>query len=103
MLKLLFVPQNNPFEQLSSKFNEKFSFVDQLKSFANNLFGNTNFGDSTPTFNMTWHGVTFALIDFSLFLEYRGWLHGIILAIAWAVFIFKTYRKLPSIIGGFSQ
>ena len=95
LLKALFVPTNNPFEELSSKFNEKFSFVEQLKSFANNLFGNTDFGDSTPSFNMTWHGVTFALIDF--------WLHGIILAIAWAVFIFKTYRKLPSIIGGFSQ
>lgn len=103
LLNLLFVPQNNPFEKLSSKFNEKFSFVEQLKSFANNLFGNTDFGDSTPTFNMTWHGVTFALIDFSLFLQYRSWLHGIILAIAWAVFIFKTYRKLPTIIGGFSQ
>lgn len=52
---------------------------------------------------MTWHGVTFALIDFSLFLQYRNWLHGIILAIAWVIFIFKTYKKLPSIIGGFSQ
>lgn len=103
LLKWLFIPENNPFSELSDKFNQKFAFIDQIKSFANSLFGNTNFGDSTPTFDMTWHGVTFALIDFSLFLEYRVWLHGIILAIAWAVFIFKTYRKLPSIIGGFSQ
>lgn len=52
---------------------------------------------------MSWKGVTFGLIDFSLFVNYRDWVHGIILAIAWAIFIFKTYRRLPSIIGGFSQ
>jgi hypothetical protein len=51
---------------------------------------------------MTWKGVTFSLIDFSLFLNYRVWLHGIVLAIAWFIFIFKTFKKLPSIIGGFN-
>lgn len=103
LLKLLFVPENNPFEQLSVKFNEKFAFVEQIKTLINSLLGFNNYGDKAPTFNMTWHGVTFALIDFSLFLDYRTWLHGIILAIAWFTFLFRTYKKLPSIIGGFSQ
>ena len=30
LLKFLFVPENNPFDDLSSKFNEKFAFVEKL-------------------------------------------------------------------------
>ena len=67
------------------------------------LLGFSNYGEDVPSFSLTWYGTTVAIIDFSLFLNYRTWIHGIILAIAWSVFIFKTYRKLPSIIGGFSQ
>lgn len=103
LLEFLFVPESNPFEELSSKFDEKFAFVGQIKTLVSDLLGFNNYGDKVPSFNMTWHGVTFALIDFSLFLDYRTWLHSIILAIAWFVFLFKTYKKLPSIIGGFSQ
>lgn len=103
LLKFLFVPENNSFDDLSSKFNEKFAFVEQIKTLVNDLLGFNNYGDKAPSFNMTWKGVTFALIDFSLFLDYRSWLHGIILAVAWFAFLFKTYKKLPSIIGGFSQ
>lgn len=103
LLKWLFIPENNPFNELSSKFDEKFAFIEQIKILINDLLGFNNYGDKAPTFNMSWRGVTFALIDFSLFLEYRTWLHGIILAIAWFTFLFKTYKKLPSIIGGFSQ
>lgn len=103
LLNTLFVPTNNPFNDLNNKFNEKFAFIEQIKTFVNSFLGNSNYGDKTPAFEMTWHGATFALIDFSLFLQYRAWLHGIILAIAWVIFIFRTYKKLPAIIGGFSQ
>lgn len=103
LLEFLFVPKNNPFNELSSKFDTKFAFVNQIKDLFNSLLGFNNYGDKAPVFEMTWRGVTFAFIDFSMFLNYRLWLHGIILAIAWAIFIFKTYKKLPSIIGGFSQ
>lgn len=101
LLEFLFVPKTNPFENLATKFEEKFAFVNQIKDLLNSLLGFNNYGEEVPTFNMTWHGVTFALIDFSMFLEYRLWLHGIILAISWFIFIFKTYKKLPAIIGGF--
>lgn len=103
LLRLLFVPENNPFESLSVKLDEKFAFVNQIKSLFSSLLGFNNYGENVPSFTLTWYGATVAIIDFSLFLNYRTWIHGIILAIAWAVFIFKTYRKLPSIIGGFSQ
>lgn len=102
LLEFLFVPVNNPFKNLSIKFDEKFAFINQIKDLVKSLLGFNNYGNSVPRFNMTWKGVTFTLIDFSLFLEYRTWLHSIILAIAWFVFLFKTYKKLPSIIGGFN-
>lgn len=103
LLETLFIPESNPFEKLSSKFDEKFAFVNQIKDLFSKLLGFSNYGEDVPNFSLTWYGTTVAIIDFSLFLNYRTWIHGIILAIAWSVFIFKTYRKLPSIIGGFSQ
>lgn len=103
LFNYLFVPSDNPFNELSNKFNSKFSFVEQIKTLINDLLGFNNYGEKVPEFNITWKGVTFAIIDFSLFLDYRSWLHGIILAISWFTFLFKTYKKLPSIIGGFSQ
>lgn len=103
LLKFLFVPENTPFNDLKLKFDEKFVFVGQIKVLINNLLGFNNYGDKVPEFNITWHGVTVSIIDFSLFLNYRIWLHGIILAIAWFSFLFKTFKKLPTIIGGFSQ
>lgn len=103
LLEFLFVPKTNPFDELWNKFNEKFPFINQIKDLANSLLGFNNYGDSVPTFEMTWKGVTFAIIDFSLFLDYRLWLHGIILAISWFIFIRKTFNKLPGIIGGFGR
>lgn len=103
VLQALFVPQNNPFEQLSQKINTKFGFVNQIKDLFSSLLGFNNYGNSVPTFTLTWFNTTVGIIDFSLFLQYRDWIHGIILAIAWTVFILKTYRKLPNIIGGYSE
>lgn len=103
LLKSLFIPETNPFTELSTKFNEKFVFVSQIKDLINSLLGNVDYGNSVPNFNFTWYGVTISIVDFSLFLEYRIWLHGIILAIAWYMFLHKLFKRLPGIIGGFSE
>lgn len=39
LLKFLFVPENNPFEDLKTKFDEKFAFVGQLKELVYKFFG----------------------------------------------------------------
>lgn len=103
LFNLLFVPTNNPFSEISNKFDEKFSFVNQIKTLINDLLGFNNYGDKVPSFSINYKGLTLVIIDFSIFLNYRTWLHGIILAISWFVFIRRTYNKIPSIIGGFSQ
>lgn len=102
-LKYLFVPENNPFSGLSDKFNEKFAFVSQVKDLANSLLGDIDYGyDNIPSFNINYNGTEVSIIDFTPFLQYRTWLHGIILAIAWFVFIDRLFKRLPGIIGGFS-
>ena len=64
------------------------------------LLGNVDYGTTTPSFSITYYGQTVNIIDFSLFVNYRIWLHGIILAIAWFMYIRKLFNKLPNIIGG---
>lgn len=99
--KLLFVPSDNNFEELSNKINEKFGFIGQIKDLAYSLLGFNNYGDKPPTFEITYMNNTVSIVDFSAFLEYRVWLHGIILAISWFMFARSLYTRLPGIIGGF--
>lgn len=100
LLKFLFVPTENSFEQLQNKINDKFYFVNQIGQMFSSLLGNVNYGDTPPTFSITYYGQTLSIIDFSLFMDYRVWLHGIILAISWFLFIRKLFNRLPSVIGG---
>lgn len=65
-----------------------------------NLLGYNNYGETLPVFSINYEGQNLNIIDFSIFVNYRGWLHGIILTIAWFCYIKKLYNKLPEIIGG---
>lgn len=103
LLKMLFVPETSPFEEVAEKLRKKFGFIFQIQEMIQNLLGFNNYGNSVPVFRVNLYGNDVAIIDFSVFLNYRLWLHGIILAFAWFAFIRKTFVKLPSIIGGFSQ
>ena len=103
ILEFLFVPEHNPFEDLSTKINSKFGFVSQIGQLISNLLGFNNYGNSVPNFEITYYNTSVSIIDFSIFLQYRDWIHGIILAIAWTIFILKTYKKLPNIIGGYGE
>ncbi len=100
LLKWLFVPTENSFEGLQEKFNTKFAFVNQIKEMFSNLLGFNNYSETLPIFSITYEGQNLNIIDFSLFVDYRLWVHGIILAIAWFCFIRKLYNRLPILIGG---
>ena len=94
------VHQYQSFENLQSKLNDKFYFVNQIGEMFSSLLGNVNYGETPPTFSITCYGQTLNIIDFSLFMDYRIWLHGIILAISWFLFIRRLFNKLPGLIGG---
>lgn len=100
LLKWLFVPEQSSFEDLQEKFNTKFAFVNQIKQMFSNLLGFNDYSETLPTFSINYEGQNLNIIDFSLFTNYRVWLHGIILSIAWFCYIRKLYNKLPQLIGG---
>lgn len=100
LLKTLFVPEKSPLENFKQKVQDKLYFVTQISEMFSTLLGNVDYGTTTPSFSITYYGQTVNIIDFSLFVNYRMWLHGIILAIAWFMYIRKLFNKLPNIIGG---
>lgn len=107
MLKELFIPTGNPFEEIMNKFNNKFSFVGQIEELANSLLNvPSTLSDSEvdiyANFKVTYEGYTFSIFDLSLLEPYRGALHTLIIAISYITFAFRLYKRLPGIIQGFS-
>ena len=100
LLKELFVPDENIFINLQEEIQNKFYFTTQIRDIFNGLLEEYDYGDSVPSFNITYYGKTVNIIDFSPYLEYRSWLHAIILGIAWFMFIRKTFNNIPKLIGG---
>lgn len=100
LLSDLFVPEENIFGNLQENIRNKFYFTTQIQQIFESLLNDFDYGDSVPSFSITYYGKTANIIDFSPYLEYRSWLHAIILGISWFVFIRKTFYKIPVIIGG---
>ena len=100
LLSNLFVPKEDIFGNLQENLRNKFYFTTQIQEIFESLLNDFDYGDSVPSFSITYYGKTLNIIDFSPYLEYRSWLHAIILGISWFVFIRKTFYKIPGIIGG---
>lgn len=101
ILKTLFIPSDNLGSDLKDKMMDKFPFIQQLTELVNTFL---NLGDDVvePNFTIKAYGVSAKIIDFSLIEDYIPIVHTIIIAIAWASFIIKFYKRIPSIIGGYS-
>ena len=100
LLSNLFVPKEDMFGNLQENIKNKFYFTTQIQEIFESLLNDFDYGDSVPSFSITYYGKTVDIIDFSPYLEYRSWLHAIILGISWFIFIRKTFYKIPGIIGG---
>lgn len=100
LFEFLFVPEEDFFTEFQENIKAKFYFTSQISDIFSVLLEDFDYGDEVPTFNISYYGKTLSIIDFSPFLEYRVWLHSIILAIAWFIFIRKTFNKIPKLIGG---
>lgn len=109
----LFVPQQDQFTEFSNNIKSKFGFVDQIKELVQNLFSfdNSPYSVSTqsedtmsnyPKWEIEYYGTKVSIIDFEAFDRYRGVVHGIIIAVMYISFIFRLYRKLPGLVGGFT-
>lgn len=103
LLKYLFVPTQDQFSEINDKFNEKFGFFEQVKELVSNLFSyhdtsSYSLNNDYPSWDITYEGVTVSIIDFSLFDEYRGLVHSIIIGVMYISFLWRLYRRLPGVI-----
>jgi len=96
LLNTLFVPTQDHFTELSNKFNQKFAFISQIEELVSDLFTvSSTASDSAPEWNITYEGTTVNIIDFTAFEQYRGVVHGIIIAVMYIPFFLRLYRRLP--------
>ena len=100
LLKDMFIPDEDIFGNLRYDFENKFQFTTQISNLFKTLLNDFNYGDNVPSFSITYEGVKANIIDFGPYLEYRSWLHTIILSISWFIFVRKTFNKIPGLIGG---
>jgi hypothetical protein len=101
-LKELFIPDEDFFDEFVDLFNEKFGFVSQIIDLGRHLF-DMDYSGSPPDVEITFYGVTFNFIDFSIYNQYRLWIHAIIAGFVWFHFIRRLFKtRIPQIIGGMS-
>lgn len=104
LLNYLFVPQQDHFGELNTKINSKFGFIGQVKDLVYSLFPeNTTLSNTPPNWTITYEGITVNIIDWSAFEKYRGYLHGLIIFIMWGAYLIRLYKRIPSIIYGFTD
>lgn len=100
VLKFLFVPSDNLGVDLKDKIMAKFPFIAQITDVVTS-FLDIGGAEEQPDYSITYYGATVKIIDFSLVEDYLPVVHMIIVAIAWATFVIKFYKRIPSIVGGY--
>lgn len=99
-LESLFVPSVDFGDAFGQVLDEKFPIIDQVTVLVEQF---TNLGSDVqaPQFTFTYYGVEVSIVNFEDFEQFIPVVKGIISAIAWFTFLFKLYKRLPGIIGGF--
>ena len=103
LFEYLFIPKEDQFTEIHNKFSEKFAFIEQIKELVNSLFSyhdtaTYSLSNSYPTWNITYMGTTVSIVDFSVFDQYRGVVHGIIIGVTYISFLWRLFRRLPGVI-----
>jgi len=104
-LKIAFVPSNGfvaeKFESLKSTLLSKIPLLQQISDLFATIKA-TQFGtkpqDITVTMPIKYGGMTYSVINFDYFTQYRTLILNFIRYSAWFLFLKKTYKRLPSII-----
>jgi hypothetical protein len=104
-LKIAFVPSDGfvteKFESLKSTFLSKIPVLQQILDLFATIKA-TQYGtkpqDITVTMPIQYGGMTYSVINFDYFSQYRNLILNFIRYSAWFYFLKKTYKRLPSII-----
>lgn len=109
-LQFLFIPSDGYFEEKITDTRERFLFVDGIINTAESLydFFASNTFNTPPSFEVdlgnanskyNWGGKALVL-DFSWYVPYKPTVDALLSGILWVVFVWNTYKGLPSIISG---
>lgn len=103
-LKSLFIPHDgffqNEFNELRQIFYDRIPLLGQcLDFFQAVIAGATQPSTNYPVFSFDYKGATYNIFDFSVFAQYRGFVHMVVLLFAYYFFIRRMLHRLPSIIG----
>ncbi len=102
-LKIAFVPDGDSIrtDVIETTIKNKFSFFSNFSNFFGLVF-NSLADESEPEFMITLPGFlgggTYEAIDFSFYNNYRSWIHGVIIAVSYFLFIKKIAKIIPSVI-----
>jgi hypothetical protein len=104
-LKALFIPKENFFSDFLAdcyeKFNGKIPIFKQVKDLFGDFIGIiSKTYDEPPILNIDVNGVKVSIIDFSVYADYRPFIHGLIIAFSYFFFIRKTVKRIPKMLGG---
>lgn len=98
----LFVPDENYFSDVLTELNDlfyaKFPVFEELKNLLNNVFVDKT--SVKPIFSITYMGTKYELDIFNGFESYIDIFKNIVSCYIWLHFIFRTYKRLPSIVQG---
>lgn len=107
VLKTLFIPENNYFNEKITNFKEQFGFVNSIVEGANsfiNVFKDEEIGsiqidlrDINSKYNF---GGKVYVLSFDWYTPYKKRGDEIISAFLWVAFFINTYKSLSSIING---
>jgi len=104
LLNTLFTPSPDHFGDFQEKVENQFSFYDDVKNETTEVYGIfSGSGDAVPDTSFSFNGVSAQLIDLSGFEMFRPTLHIIVLGVAYASYFVTLLRRVPGIIGGFSD
>lgn len=103
LLKFLFVPKEDHFTYFKNAIDEKFGFISQIKDLVNKLFSfkRTRDIEQPPSFEITYEGVTYKIVDFSILERFRSFFHAIVCSVLWIGFLLRLYKRIPGIIGAY--
>lgn len=107
LMEYFFVPDEEAYQAKVDTLNERFGFIDQIKSAYSyiNHFFEISSGTKVPRYSIpikceAWGIDDKVVIDFSWYAPFKPLFDNLIAGFCWLTFIFNVWRKLPDIIGG---
>lgn len=97
-LKVAIVPSSDYFEgfwnEISAAFQLKLPVIATLQQFTEDV-KNLTFTNEEPSFKVTIYDEEVTIIDFSMYNDYRSYIHDWIVYSTWFFFLLRTWKKLP--------